>query len=369
MKGVKRISILNKEGKRCFSSGKVNEPNLPKDGIEWEKIGFSLTRTDFMYITKLEQGKDKFEKGKILPYGPISLEPAATVLNYGQGSFEGIKAFRHSKNGVRIFRPLENSIRMRAGAERFLMPAISDEVFMDGINKVVQTNSSWIPPFEKGALYLRPMLFGSGAALGVAPSTEFTFLVYASPVGNYFKGGLKPIELLVTDYHRAPARGGGFVKAIGNYAPCFLPQMEAKKSGYAECLFLDAKKDEFVEEAGASNFFCVTHDGVLHTPALGTILDGVTRKSIIELAKQKGYKVEEHSLSITTVLSAKEAFCTGTGASVSPVGAITFHGKKAVFNNNEVGKVTREMYQSLLDIQLGRTPDQNGWLTDPYQQN
>jgi len=147
-----------------------------------------------------------------------------------------------------------------------------------------------------------------------------------------------------------------------------LPQQQAKQRGYAECLFLDAKYDQFVEEAGASNFFCVTNDGVLHTPALGTILDGVTRKSIIELAKDKGYKVEEHALHLENIaLKAKEAFCSGTGASVTPVGSITYKGQKIVFNNGEVGKITQEMYKSLLDIQLERVEDRKGWLHDPFR--
>jgi len=310
---------------------------------------------------------EQFSKGTIQPYGPLQIYPSAGVLNYGQGIFEGIKAFRTVKDRCVIFRPQENCKRFNKGAEKFLLSHVPEQVFMHGINEVVKANSHWVPPTGKGALYLRPLLFGSGQGLGVAPAVEYIFTIFVSPVGNYFKGGkTSPINLQVTSTHRAAPRGSGDVKAIGNYAPAFKVQKEAKETGYAEVLFLDGKHDRYVEEAGASNIFCVGKDGVLYTPELGTILAGVTRKSVMELAKDKGMKVVEEKLDLEKILNASEVFCTGTGASISPVGSITHGSRKVVFNNGQVGKVSQEFYDNLVSIQFERMPDKFGWLHDPY---
>lgn len=339
----------------------------PKQDVDWEAMGFNLTKTDFMYVANTPKGSD-FSRGEIRKYGPLELEPAATVFSYGQSLFEGLKAFRTANNRIVIFRPTENCKRMNEGAARFLMSPIPEDVFMDGIKETVKANAHYVPPFGKGALYLRPIVFGSGPALGVAPSPVFTFVIYASPVGNYFKGGIRGINLITSeDVHRAAPKGAGSVKAAGNYAPCFQIQQASKKAGYDEVLFLDAKEDKYVEEAGASNFFCVTPDDTIHTPALrGTILPGVTRKSLIHLAREKGIKVNEGSVSIDTVCQAKEAFCSGTGASVTPVASVTYKGNKYLFNNGEVGKVTRDLYDTLVGIQTERVPDNYGWLYDPF---
>jgi len=341
----------------------------PKEGVNWDDLSFSLTPTDYMYIATTERGKP-FSNGLIQPYGPIPLYPSATVLSYGQGIFEGLKAFRTKLDRIVVFRPKDNSKRFNEGAKRFLMSEVPTDVFLHGVDSIVKANAHWVPPAEKGALYLRPLLFGSGAHLGVAPSTQYTFLIYASPVGSYFKAGkITPINLLATTTaHRAAPYGSGAVKAIGNYAPAFKAQKEAKEEGYNEVLFLDAKYDRFVEEAGASNFFCVTKDGVLRTPSLGTILEGVTRQSVLDLAKQNGIKFTIEKLDINQVMEAEEAFCTGTGASITPIGSITYRGKKKVFNNGEVGKVSLQMYTWLQDIQYERTHDALGWVHNPFKE-
>lgn len=247
-----------------------------------------------------------------------------------------------------------------------MMPNIPEEVFIDAIDQTVKANSHYIPPTGRGALYLRPLLFGSGAQLGVAPSSDYIFCVFASPVGNYFKGGLKCIDLLVTEAHRAAPRGSGGIKAIGNYAPAFKAQKSAKEDGFAEVLFLDARSDKYIEEAGASNVFVYGKDDVLYTPELGSILPGVTRKSVIELAEEKGIKVKETKVSIDLVMEAKELFCTGTGASISPVGSVTYNGKKRTFNNGEVGAISKSIYNTLSDIQFERIPDKHGWIHHPW---
>ncbi|KAL6075993.1 Branched-chain-amino-acid aminotransferase [Balamuthia mandrillaris] len=354
---------------RMFSTASVDDlkPRLPRDSVKGE-LSFKFTRTDFMYVA--ETGRDQpWKEGKLLPYGPLSLEPAATVLSYGQGIFEGIKAFRTVKGRVVVFRPQENAKRFGEGAQRFMMPPVPEKVFMHAIDSIVKGNSDYIPEATKGSLYLRPLLFGSGGDLGVGPSSAYTFTIYASPVGNYFKDGPKKgIELLAsTDVHRAAPKGSGWVKCIGNYAPCFAPQQKAKKEGFAEVLYLDAKHEKYVEEAGAANVFCVTADGTLYTPSLeGSILPGVTRKSIIQLARDRGYKVEEKRLPIEVMCNAAEAFCSGTGASITPIGGITYQGKRHAIGDGTIGKITKELYEALLDVQLERAEDKHGWLHDPY---
>jgi len=328
-------------------------------------MSFALTPTDFMYVSTCKDG-ETFSKGKIVPYAPLQLYPSSTVLNYGQGLFEGLKAFRTEKGRAVVFRPQENSKRMNSGAKRFLMPEVPQQVFMEAVDEVVKQNSHWIPPMGKGALYLRPLLFGSAPGLGVRPSQEYHFVIFASPVGNYFKGGkATPINLLVTPYHRSAERGSGEVKAIGNYAPAFLGQKNAKDQGYHEVLFLDAKYDKYVEEAGASNFFSFK-EGTLSTPELGSILPGVTRLSVMQIAKEKGFKVIEEKLDIEKVLKSDEAFCTGTGASITPVGSITYGQRKVSYNNGKVGKLAQDMYDTLVGIQFERIPDKQGWLHDVY---
>jgi len=358
-------SVKVKSSFRTFSSQTTQRIAPPKENVDWDSMGFSLTPTDFMYVSTTKQG-DVFKKGEIKPYGPLSLYPSAGVLNYGQGIFEGLKAFRTSKDRCVVFRPKDNSKRFNDGADRFLMSKVPEDVFLYAIDEIVKANSHWIPPSGRGALYLRPLLFGSGAQLGVAPSKEYTFTIYASPVGRYFKGKLKGIDLLVTDVHRAAPRGSGSVKAIGNYVPAFQTQKGAKEQGYSEVLFLDAKEDKYVEEAGASNFFVVGKDEKLYTAELNSILAGVTRSSIIQLAKDRGMKVVEGKISIEQVLDAKETFCSGTGASVTPVASITYKGNKVVYGNGEVGKITQEFYNTILDIQNERIPDKHNWLYYPY---
>jgi branched-chain amino acid aminotransferase len=340
----------------------------PKEGINWDQLTFSLTSTDFMYVSSTKAG-DQFTKGKIEKYGPLPIYPSATVLNYGQGIFEGIKAFRTSKDRIVVFRPLENHKRLNSGAQAFCMQEVPEEVFMDAVNSVVKENCEWTPQEGKGALYLRPMLFGDGPQLGVSPSNHYTFVVWASPVGPYFKDGqISPIDLLVSStHHRAAPLGSGAIKAIGNYAPVFSVQKTAKANGFQEVLFLDSKFDRFVEEAGASNFFCVDKQEVIHTPALGAILPGITRNTVITLAKDNGIRVVEEKLDISSVLSSSEVFCSGTGASITPIGSITFQNKKHKFNEGKVGKITKLMYDLIHDIQNEKIVDNHNWLHDPYK--
>ncbi len=330
--------------------------------IDWDALTFSFTPTDVMYTATCKLGEE-WEPGALEPYGDITISPAAGVLNYGQGLFEGMKAQRSVNGGIVLFRPERNAARLQDGARRLGMPPVPEEMFLDAIEQTVAANARWVPPTGKGALYIRPVLWGSGAILGVAPSPEYTFMVYVCPVGPYFKGGMHPIALMVSeDYHRAAPGGSGSVKAIGNYAPGMMPSKNAKKEGFAEVIYLDAVHHRYVEEVGAANFFCVK-DGVIHTPELtDTILPGITRASIIDLARHFGYEVIEEKVDIDFVLEADECFCAGTAAVISPIGTICQGEVCTMYCNNELGPVTKELYDALTGIQTQAAPDEFGWV-------
>lgn len=334
----------------------------PTTEIDWDKLGFSFMPTDFMYVAEVELGND-WEQGQLVPYGDISISPAAGVLNYGQGIFEGMKAQRTSDGEIVLFRTPSNAARMAAGADRLGMPPVPESLFVDAVKAAVSANARFVPPSGKGALYIRPCLWGSGAILGVAPAPKFTFMIYCCPVGPYFKGGMTPISLLVSEqFHRAAPGGQGGVKAIGNYAPGMVPSQEAKKQGFAEIIYLDAREKKYIEEVGAANFFCVK-DGVVYTPELvGTILPGITRATVIQLARDMGHEVREERVDIAFALTADEAFCTGTAAVISPIGRLQ-HGSEAVeFCGGKVGEVTQKFYDTLIGIQLCSIPDPHGWV-------
>ena len=284
--------------------------------------------------------------------------------NYGQGLFEGMKAYRTKNNEIIMFRPEENAKRAANGCLRLSMPEISESVFLDGVTNVVKDNIDYIPTTEKGALYVRPIIFGSGEGLGVAPSSDYTFMVYCSPVGPYFKGGLTPIKLIVTnDYHRAPLKGTGGVKAVGNYVPGMLPSGVAKKQGYAEVIYLDAAEEKYIEEVGAANFFAIFGNKLVTPNLTGSILPGITRDSVLFLAKNElNMDVEERRISIDEVMEADEIFCAGTAAIISPIGSIRYKDNKYNFSNGEVGKITNKLYNFLTDIQFGNRNDDYGWI-------
>jgi branched-chain amino acid aminotransferase len=330
--------------------------------IDWDSMTFSLTPTDTMYIT--ETGIDEpWMPGNLVPYGDMKISPAAGVLNYGQGLFEGMKAYRTSKGRVVFFRPEENARRMQRGADRLRMPPVPESVFIDAVEQCVQQNIRWLPPTGRGAMYVRPLLMGSGAVLGVAPAPSYRFLVYVTPVGPYFKGGVTAINLVISEeHHRAAPGGSGGIKAIGNYAPGMMPSNKAKSKGYAEVIYLDAETHTSIEEVGAANFFCVK-DGVLYTPELtGTILPGITRNSLIKLARHNGIEVHETKVTAEFAMGADEAFCCGTAAVISPIGSITKGDVKAVYGNGSPGEMTTILYNKLVGIQNETEEDIFGWL-------
>ena len=332
--------------------------------VDWDSLTFSFTKTDRMYLSKCKLGEE-WAVGSMKDFEDLVISPAAGVLNYGQGLFEGMKAQRASDGSIVLFRPDRNARRAQEGAARLGMPPVPEEIFLDAVIKTVRENSRWVPPMGKGALYIRPLLMGSGPILGVAPAPEYTFLVFASPVGPYFKGGITPTSLRVSErFHRAAPGGSGGVKAIGNYAPGMIPSKMAKKEGYSEIIYLDAVNHRYIEEVGAANFFCVK-DGVISTPELtGTILPGVTRASIIELAEARGYEVREEKVDVEYAMGADECFCVGTAAVVSSIGKIQYGDRVTEYYSGDVGPVARELYENLTAIQQKRSPDEFGWIVE-----
>jgi len=332
--------------------------------INFDDLSFSLTPASTMFISH-GQPDGSWDDGAFLPYGDISISPAACVLNYGQGLFEGMKAQRTKDGNIVLFRPFENGRRLAEGARRFCMPEFPPDRFVEVIKQLVRKVADYVPPYGKGSLYIRPCLWGTGPILGVAPAPSYTFLVYASPVGPYFKAGFKPIKLEITNaYHRAAPKGTGNIKALGNYAGVMLPGKLTKDNGFNECIYLDAREERYIEEVGAANFFCVKGNK-LSTPALGSILPGITRKSVMQIASDLlGMEVVDGPVCVGEALAADELFCSGTAAVVSPIGSISYDGRETIFNNFEVGETTRKIYNSLTRLQVCDDPDPFGWVVN-----
>ncbi|CAH8255144.1 unnamed protein product [Arabidopsis lyrata] len=330
--------------------------------VKWEELGFALTPIDYMYVAKCKQG-ESFSQGKIVPYGDISISPCSPILNYGQGLFEGLKAYRTEDDRIIIFRPDQNALRMQTGAERLCMTPPSLEHFVEAVKQTVLANKKWVPPPGKGTLYIRPLLLGSGVTLGVAPAPEYTFLIYASPVGDYHKvsSGLN----LKVDHksHRAHSGGTGGVKSCTNYSPVVKSLLEAKSAGFSDVLFLDAATGRNIEELTACNIFILKGNIVSTPPTSGTILPGVTRKSISELARDIGYQVEERDVSVDELLEAEEVFCTGTAVVVKAVETVTFHDNKVKYRTGEAALSTK-LHSMLTNIQMGVVEDKKGWMVE-----
>ena len=331
--------------------------------IDWDNLTFSLTPAKSMFISHWENEKN-WTDGKLIPFGNISMSPAAGVLNYGQGIFEGMKAFRTIENRIVLFRPDKNIERATLSAKRLCIPIVPFDLFMDGLLKVVKDNSDFIPPSDKGSLYIRPIIWGTGAVLGVGPAPSYTFLIYVSPVGPYFKSGIRCLNMRVTkNFHRAAPRGVGNFKTIGNYAASLYPQKLAKSSGFDEVIYLNAGDNESIEEVGSANLFIVKDKTVSTPPLGGTILPGVTRDSVIHISREiLGLDVEERPISLSEMMEADEVFCTGTAVSVTPIGEITSDDSVSSINGNKIGNITLTLNTELTDIQKEIKDDPFGWL-------
>ncbi|UPR01363.1 branched-chain amino acid aminotransferase [Chloropicon primus] len=339
----------------------------PTDAVDWEDLGFScehVAKTQMFVATATlsQDGSGQWEWAEegIGPYRCLELDPSAQVLNYGQSIFEGMKAQRTTDGNLVLFRPEENASRMRDGAARMSMAPPPKDLFLRAVKATVAANAEFVPPNGKGSLYLRPILLGTGAILGLGPAPSYTFLVYCSPVGAYFKGGqLTPIRLKVEEEeHRAAPGGTGNTKCAGNYSPVLNVQLQAKAQGFNDVLYLDAVENKYVEEVSSCNIFAVFGNKIV-TPSLGTILPGVTRRSIIDLARSKGFEVEEAPLSIEEVLKADEVFTTGTAVVLSPVGYIEHGAEKREYGGYDVALA---LYDSLTGIQQQTLEDPFDWV-------
>ncbi|KAH9655401.1 Branched-chain-amino-acid aminotransferase 6 [Citrus sinensis] len=328
--------------------------------VNWDGLGFGLTPTDYMYIMNCSKGQ-KFSQGTLTRFGKTEMNPSSGILNYGQGLIEGLKAYRTRNERILLFRPEENAMRMQMGAERMCMSSPTIEQFVNAVKQIVHSNRRWVPPPGKGTMYIRPLLIGNGPDLGVAPASEYTFVTYASPVGNYHKGAL---NLVVEEkFRRATPGGTGGVKAITNYAIIYKPISEAKAKGFTDVLFLDAVTGKYVEEASTSNIFVVKENVISTPPTNGTILPGITRKSIIEIARVLGYQVEERAILVEELFDAEEVFCTGTAVVVNPVNSITYQDKRTEYKRG-VGTVGQKLYEILTGIQSGCIEDEMGWTVE-----
>ena len=351
----------------------IQKTTTPKPKPDPNTLKFGQEFSDHMFIMEYEAGKGWFD-GRIVPYGPISLDPAASVFHYGQEMFEGMKAYRTPDRRVQLFRPYMNAERTRKTNERMCMPDLDPELFVGAIKALVKVESDWIPEKTGTSLYIRPFIFASEPFLGVHASNKYLFIIICSPVGPYFDipgGGIAATGIYVEEnYIRAAAGGVGFAKVGGNYGGALKAQESAAEKGCAQVLWLDAIERSYVEEIGAGNAFFKINDEVITAPLLGTILPGVTRASVIELLKMWGVKISERRIKINDVVKAaedgslKEIFASGTAAVISPIGELKFKDSSITIGDGGVGPLSRKLYDTLYGIQTGTLPDDMGWTVE-----
>lgn len=336
---------------------------MAKD-MDWANIGFGYMQTDKRYVSNYKNGA--WDDGILTEDATVTISECAGVLQYAQTIFEGLKAYTTEDGHVVVFRPDLNAKRMKDSAERLEMPAFPQERFIEAVVKTVDANIEYVPPYGSGAtLYIRPYMFGSNPVIGVKPADEYQFRVFCTPVGPYFKGGAKPIVIKVSDFDRAAPHGTGHIKAGLNYAMSLHAIITAHKEGFAENMYLDAATRTKVEETGGANFLFVTRDKKIVTPKSDSILPSITRRSLIYVAKEYlGLEVEEREVLFEEVKEFAECGLCGTAAVISPVGKINDHGNEICFPSGmeDMGPVTRKLYDTLTGIQMGRIEAPKGWI-------
>ncbi len=348
---------------------KITKTTTPKTKPT-ENLGFGKTFTDHMFVAEYTRDKG-WHDAKIIPFGNLSMHPAATVFHYGAEIFEGMKAYRRADGKVQLFRPLENVKRMNNSAERLRLPIMPEEDMLNAIKTFVEVEKDWVPSNEGESLYIRPFLFGNDETLGVHSINHSTFVIIASPSGSYYPEGINPVKIMIEkDDVRAVRGGTGFAKCGGNYAAANRAGENAEKKGFTQVLWLDGVERKYIEEVGAMNVMFKIN-GEIITPALtGSILPGITRKSCIEVLRKEGYTVTERLLSIDELTAAmengtlEEAWGCGTAAVVSPIGELFYDDKKYTINNMEIGEVTQKLYNILTGIQWGKVEDTFGWTVE-----
>lgn len=337
---------------------------MEKKNIDWANLGFSYQQTDKRFVANYKDGA--WDEGGLTEDPNILMSECACVLQYAQTCFEGLKAYTQENGHIVCFRPDLNAERMANTAKRLEMPVFPEDKFVEAVVETVRANEAYVPPYGSGAtLYIRPYMFGIGPVIGVAPSTEYQFRVFCTPVGPYFKGGAKPITIRVSDFDRAAPNGTGHIKAGLNYAMSLHAIVDAHKQGYAENMYLDPKTRTKVEETGGANFIFVTKDGKVVTPKSNSILPSITRRSLVAIARDRlGLEVEEREVFLDEVKDFAECGLCGTAAVISPVGKIVDHGKEICFPSgmDEMGEVTKKLYDTLTGIQMGTMEAPEGWI-------
>lgn len=344
----------------------MEKTRSPKQKPDQSKLGFGQYFTDHMFIMDYSEAKG-WHDARIIPYGPLELDPASMVLHYGQAIFEGLKAYKAVDGRILLFRPEKNMERINLSNDRMCIPPVDIDFGVEAIKTLVKTDIDWVPEAPGTSLYVRPFIFASEAHLGVKPSSSYKFIIILSPSGTYY-GGTNPVKIFVeSKYVRAVKGGTGFAKTLGNYAASLKAQAEAKEKGYVQVLWLDGVERKYVEEVGAMNVFFKINGEVL-TPSLeGSILPGITRASVIQLLKEWGVKITERKISISELYEAhakgqfEEAFGTGTAAVISPVGELNWNDKKITINNEKIGDLSQKLYDTITGIQSGRISDKYGW--------
>lgn len=334
-----------------------------------EALGFGKVFTDYMFIRDYNIEKGWYGE-RIVPFGNLSLHPAATVFHYGAEIFEGLKAYKTANGDIQLFRPFENAKRLNSSADRLQLPTMPEEDIVEAIMELVKCEKDWIPSGDGESLYIRPYLFGNDEALGVHGIENAKFVIILSPSGRYYKEGLNPVKIMIEkDDVRAVRGGTGYTKCGGNYAAANRAGAKAEEKGYTQVLWLDGVERKYIEEVGAMNVMFKI-DGEIVTPALtGSILPGITRKSCLEILRNEGYKVSERLISVDELLEAcengrlEEAWGCGTAAVVSPIGHLSFDDKVYIVNKSQIGKVTQHLYDVITGIQYGTKEDTYGWIT------
>ncbi|MDO4787803.1 MAG: branched-chain amino acid aminotransferase [Johnsonella sp.] len=337
---------------------------MEKKNLDWANIGFAYRKTDKRYVSDYKDGS--WDEGRLIGEENILLNESAGILQYCQECFEGLKAYTTKSGDIVAFRPELNALRMQESALRMEMPVFPAKRFLEAIDSVVRANEAWIPPYGSGAsFYIRPYMFASSPVIGVKPAEEYQFRVFGTPVGPYFKGGIRPLSLCVSDFDRAAPRGSGHVKAGLNYAMSLHALMQAKAAGFDENVFLDPATRSLIEEAGGANFIFIGKEGELITPKSASILPSITRRSLLYVAEHYlGMRVYEREVRLEELKEFAEAALCGTAAVLSPIGRIVDRGREILFPSGmeSMGKWTKKLYDTLIGIQLGSIEAPEGWL-------
>ncbi len=335
--------------------------------INWNSLGFGQFFSDHMYISEYKDGK--WNDGEIVPYGPIPMEPSIAALHYGQSIFEGLKAYRRADGKVNLFRPQRNAARLNHSGSRVVIPPFREDQFIEAIKLLVKIDQKFVPSERGTSLYIRPLVFGDGAFLGVHASKTYKHIIMTSPVASYYPEGLAPVKILVDKDNVRAVRGGlGTAKTAGNYAASLFGSETAKKQGYSQVLWLDAISRHFVDEVGAMNImFVINHELVTPPLGSGSILEGVTRDTVLRLAQEFAIPVRERPITVEEVFHAhhngelQEIFGTGTAAVISPVGQLFYDGKQIIINDMKIGPLAQKFYDTITGIQYGEIEDTFGW--------